>query len=672
MSGKRRVYFNEYNVLMGGTTYLPLVSGLLHASALVSARVSAAYAFMPYIFHIANPQAILAQYDEPAVAAFSLSMWNEQLNLVIAREVKRRFPDCVIIFGGAQVPHDPSEYFARHPFIDIAVRGEGEEAFRELLERLVDRRAPSDLPGVTWRGLDGRVHVSDKERAFVRDLDEYPSPYLEGLYDELMSSRKDLTFQAIIETNRGCPFHCTFCYWGKGGLSRKYRYHGLDRVQAEIDWLGRNKVRYVFNADSNFGMHRRDREIADFLVAVKKRYAFPEKFRTCYGKNTDEKIFEIGSLLHDHQLEKGVTISYQSLDPQVQKNIKRDNIKLEYAKLLHRRFNERDVPVYTELILGLPGETVASWTAGIDSILRSGLKNQLFAYICQVFPNTDLGDPAYQEKFGIKTTRIELTEIHGSVRRADWVKEYEDIVTSTDSMSRDDWRRMLMFSWTTMLLHSLKLGFFVMSWLVERFGIAYSDFLSEIAEGRFRRDLPLMRAVVEMFERKVAGHLAGEGRGCALPRYGEIYWDTEEAAFLEISEDFPRFFAELKVVAADFLRRRGVAFDAEELAEVVLYQELRMPRFERREPVTTHRFAYNLPEYFDTYFGDSPTPLERAPQLLAVQHKDFNASKELYARETILWGRKSGLMMTATSWSDVGHKHSDAAPAHTRFSPMGP
>ena len=672
MSRKKRVYFNEYNVLMGGTTYLPLVSGLLHASALVSEQVRAAYAFMPYIFHIANPQAILARYDEPAVAAFSLSMWNEQLNLAVAREVKRRFPDCVIIFGGAQVPHDPSAYFARHPFIDIAVRGEGEEAFRELLERLADGRLPSDLPGVSWRAPDGGVQVSVKERAFVRDLDEYPSPYLEGLYDELMASRKDLTFQAIVETNRGCPFHCTFCYWGKGGLSRKYRYHGLDRVQAEIDWLGRNKVRYVFNADSNFGMHRRDREIADFLVAVKKKYAFPEKFRTCYGKNTDEKIFEIGSLLHDHQLEKGVTISYQSLDPQVQKNIKRDNIKLEYAKLLHRRFNERDVPVYTELILGLPGETVESWTAGIDSILRSGLKNQLFAYICQVFPNTDLGDPAYQEKFGIKTTRIELTEIHGSVRRTDWIKEYEDIVTSTDSMSRDDWRRMLIFSWTTMLFHSLKLGFFVMSWLVERFGIAYSDFLSEIAEGRFSRDLHMIRAVVETFERKVAGHLAGEGRGCALPRYGDIYWDTEEAAFLEISEDFPRFFAELKILAADFLRRRRMAFEAEELAEVVHYQELRMPRFERREPVTTHRFAYNLPEYFDTYFGDSPTPLERTPQLLTVQHKDFNASRELYARETILWGRKSGLMMTTVSWNDAGDKHSDVTSAHTRSPPLGP
>ncbi len=648
-----QVYFNEFNVLMGRTTYLPLVSGLLHASALVSDKVRAHYTFMPYLFHIDTPDTILSQYQDPQIAAFSVSMWNEQISLHIAREVKRRYPRCVIMFGGAQVPHEPTEYFAQHPFIDVTVRGEGEESFREILERLAEGRDLDGIAGVSWRAAGGSVRFSITERAFVRDLDDYPSPYLEGLYDDLIASHGDMAFQAIIETNRGCPFLCTFCYWGKGGLSRKYRYHGLDRVRAEIDWMGRNNIRYVFNADSNFGMHKRDREIADFLVATKQRYSFPEKFRTCYGKNTDEKIFEIGSLLHEHQLEKGVTISYQSLDPQVQKNIKRDNIKLEFAKALHRRFNERDVPIYTELILGLPGESVESWAAGIESVLRSGLKNQLFAYICQVFPNTDLGDPAYQAEFGIKTRRIELTEIHGSVRRVDWVTEYEDIVVETASMSREDWRRMLVFSWVVMLFHSLKLGFFVMSWLTERFGLAYRDFIGDIAERHFPADSKLLNDVIDAFHRKIDGHLQGEGRGCILPEFGAIYWDVEETAFLNLSADFSAFFAELEVAVSDMLRRRGIAFDAEELAEVMRYQSLRTPRRLASETVAQHRFAFNLPEYFDAYFTETPVLVRKEPQTLAIEHKNFGGDKATFARETILWGRKSGLMLTRTAWQDA-------------------
>ena len=82
-----------------------------------------------------------------------------------------------------------------------------------------------------------------------------------------------MEFQSIIETNRGCPFQCTYCYWGKGGLNRKYRHHSLERVSKELEWCAQNKIRYVFSADSNFGMHNRDMEIAKNLVELKKNTA---------------------------------------------------------------------------------------------------------------------------------------------------------------------------------------------------------------------------------------------------------------------------------------------------------------------------------------------------------------------------------------------------------------
>lgn len=601
---KRPVYFNEFNVQMGRLCYLPLVSGLLRAYAETVETVRTHYEFMPFLYRMTAPDEILRAYTTPpAVAAFSVSMWNEQLNLVVAAEVKRRWSTSLIVFGGPQVPHDPTDYMREHGFIDVAIRAEGEESFADVLARNVESNDFAGIPHVSFRRA-GEIIVNPETRKHQRELDAYPSPYLEGLYDDLLAQRSDtMDFQAIIETNRGCPFECTFCYWGRGGLSRKYRYHDMDRVLAEIDWCGRNKIAYVFNADSNFGMHKRDGEIAEFIVATKQKYGFPDKFRTCFGKNTDEKIFRIGSLFHANKLEKGITLARQSNDPATLVNIKRANIKMETYESLQRRFNEEAVPVYSELILGLPGETAASWTRGIDDMLQSGLRNQLFTYLCQVFPNTELADQAYRERFGIVTRRVELNEIHGSVRDPSWVKEYEDIVIETASMPHADWRRMVVLSWSAMALHSMKLAFYVLAWLRDRFGVKASAFIEYLTEHApagtmWRRELYAYKwQIDDMIER-------GMGRGQLLPDYGAIYWDTEEATFLRVAEDWETFYDELAEIVAAFLRAQATDFDAADLRQVIGYQRSRMPTV-----------------------------------------SDFQGDKHRFARDTILWGRKSGTML---------------------------
>ena len=95
---------------------------------------------------------------------------------------------------------------------------------------------------------------------------------------------------------------------------------------------------------------------------------------------------------------------------------------------MEKNFNKLQVPVYGELILGLPGETLSSWKEGINQMLDSGLNNQLFVYQAEVYPNTELGSKSYQDKHKIVTKRIQLNEIHCSPRPEGWVKEYQDIV----------------------------------------------------------------------------------------------------------------------------------------------------------------------------------------------------------------------------------------------------
>ncbi len=648
---KRRVYFNEFNVLLENTAYLPLVSGLLRAFAETFPQVRAAYEFMPFLFYRGAPEAIIAAHDNPSVAAFSVSMWNEQLNLKVAAAVKERYPDCLIVFGGPQVPHHPQEYFAEHPFIDVAVRAEGEEAFAEILIRSLSSRDFAGIAGAAYRGKAGECIRNDQERERAKDLDLYPSPYLEGLFDDLMAStaKGTFSFQAIIETNRGCPFPCTFCFWGAGGLMTKYRFHGVDRVAREIEWCAKNKIAYVFNADSNFGMHNRDAEIAQILVDTKKKYGFPDKFRTCFGKNTDDKIFKIAMLLHEHGMEKGITLARQSNNKQVLKNIKRQNIKLSTYESLQHRFNESNIPVYSELILGLPGENYETWTTGIEEMLQSGLKNQLFTYLLQVYPNTEMAVPAYRKEFGMVIKRIALTEIHAGIRRNELVPEFEDIVISTNSMSLDEWRRMARFSWLLMALHSLKLGFFVMSYMADRFKVRFVDLVSFISERRFS-DAPFIRSEIDRLDLQLDNLLAGGGRGHEMAEYGGIYWDEEEAIFLRTSTDPFSFYRELQGCLREFLRERQIPFDDFELREAIAYQEARIPRAPGvAQSPSRIGFTWNFPEYFETIFRADHTPLRRARQVLYVSAKQFAGLPE-FAKQTILWGRKSGTMLNEATW----------------------
>ena len=133
---KTNVYFNEYNLLMGsgGVAYLPLVSGILSANAKKIKKIKENFNFHKFIFHPDTAENIIKKYykEKPHIAAFSIAVWNEQLSLKVAKILKEKYKT-LIIFGGASTPHIPTEYLKKYPFIDIAVRAAGDDAFNEIL-----------------------------------------------------------------------------------------------------------------------------------------------------------------------------------------------------------------------------------------------------------------------------------------------------------------------------------------------------------------------------------------------------------------------------------------------------------------------------------------------------------------------------------------------------------
>ncbi len=479
----KKVYFFESNVPMDKVIYLPLVSGILQAYSQTFDAIKENYEFMPYIFMRDTPENMIKDVKDPYIMAFSVCIWNHQLSLTVAKLVKERFPECVIVFGGPQVLKDDCE---RYSFIDHIIQEEGEKKFARLLLHLIDKP------------FDGEAH----------NLGSYPSPYTLGLYDRYQADYSEMKFQAIVETNRGCPFTCTFCYWGQGFEEKKVRHHSLEHVREEAEWIGRNRIPYVFMADANFGMYDRDYEVAKIYAEVKQKYGYPERVRVCYGKNKTENVYKVAKLMHECGIGKAVTLARQSNNEDALSAIRRSNIKLSTYDVLRERYAKDGIPTYTEIILGLPGETKESFITGVSDI--SGTETQLFIYHCTILPNTEMADSSYIEKHGIKTVRVPLTEIHGKVRHPDYVVEYEDVIIETNTMNKSEWIECAIFSWMTQLTHVFGVEF-------------YNQHEKDMVELWFRA-----RAV---------GIIFGIPRGQVDIKFGDIYWEPEELAYLHLMHE---------------------------------------------------------------------------------------------------------------------------------------
>ena len=152
----------------GGIVYLPFVSGILSSAYKADQDLRKSFTTKPFLFRPSTLGEIIAEYENPSVATFSISMWNEQLSLEVAAEVKRRWPDTLIIFGGAQCPHHPIDYMKKHAFIDICVRAEGEEAFVEILKAKLFGLSFENIPNTTYRLnqqiFTNKMHQSTKSR----------------------------------------------------------------------------------------------------------------------------------------------------------------------------------------------------------------------------------------------------------------------------------------------------------------------------------------------------------------------------------------------------------------------------------------------------------------------------------------------------------------------------
>jgi radical SAM superfamily enzyme YgiQ (UPF0313 family) len=420
---------------------MPLLSlGLVmaHAAAVDGGRLSQTYQFVPDWCDQTVPA--LTGDEPPAIYLFSNYIWSHAWNVVRSAEVKQKSPHSLTIHGGPNTPKysaDLETFFAANPHVDIAVHGEGEATFAALLDALQGQVGDGpprlsvlrDVPGLTFRDGHEIVHTGKRDR--IANLDGIPSPYLTDLFDSVGDVETTLM---TIETNRGCPYGCAFCDWGSATLSRIRKFE-LDRVFHELEWCAKHKVRTIFCADANFGIFARDVDIARKIVELKEEYGYPMVWESSYAKNTVKHLREIIEILTRGGVLSTGTLSLQSVDQPTLDAIQRSNIKVEKYDDLAVEFANQGLPLVVELMMGLPGSTLQSFTADLQQTIDREVKAR--ANPTEVLMNSPMNAPDYKEQHQIETLRPvyhDWTTKNGVRKKA--------LVVSTSSFTRDEYERM--------------------------------------------------------------------------------------------------------------------------------------------------------------------------------------------------------------------------------------
>ena len=519
----------------------------------------------------------------------SCYVWNWEITLHLAKEVKKINPKCLIVFGGPQVPEDTTGFFDKYPFVDILVHAEGELILENILNKYLKNKDYSDVKGITTK------EFSTPPRERINELDSLPSPYLTGDIWELVDKIDGIDWDGSWETHRGCPYLCTFCDWGSATFT-KMRKFSEERLFKEIEWFADNKIIYVDVCDANFGIYpERDLRIARKFKDVVLQKGFPKKIRPAWAKNTTEKIIPIARELKEGGILGAVTLAVQSLDKETLDIIKRANIKFDKFSDLTTTFRLNGLPTYTEIILGLPGETLESYKKGLETIAHTKI-DTVFIYNCTVLPNAPMNLPDYRKKYKIKTISSPVMLVHSSIKKRG-IQEYEDILVGTSTYSLDQLKEMRLYSWAFTALQNLGILEYISGYYNQANNLPFMKFYDKFFE-YCRTHESIFSDEYKKVVKYIDDGYAGKGWDHYDLDLGDIIWPIEEASWLRLAHSRQRLLKEIRAILNYFENELSFKTSNAILDDLARFQVFLLTAREDTDDIKSEEFEFDWKNFF--------------------------------------------------------------------------
>ena len=392
------------------------------------------------IFKGVTPLLKAIETTPPDILGLTSYIWNKNLAIAVAEYTKKINPNALIIFGGPEIDinqYDLELFINKYACADLFVQHEGELALAKIVQKYIEVNYNKKqlLNNISELGncffIDSSKNLlSSPKLPRLEDLDDIPSPYLTGLFDKFLS---DSSYMPMIQTNRGCPYSCTFCQEGESYFT-KVKRHSLNYVTTELNYISERAPvsSGLWITDSNWAMYKWDEDIAKHIASIQKKSGWPSEIISSTGKANLDRIIRITKILNNTMY---ISNSVQSMDTDVLKDIKRKN--LNPVELEKNKESLRGIRQEPEIIVPLPNETKATFFNGINKLFDSGPNQRFAVFQTLILTNTEMAHGTSIKKFGLK---IKHKQHHGLIGRirGKFVCETERVVAATNTLSTED------------------------------------------------------------------------------------------------------------------------------------------------------------------------------------------------------------------------------------------
>jgi radical SAM superfamily enzyme YgiQ (UPF0313 family) len=421
----------------------------------------------------------------PHIIGFSNYVWNLDLSYSIASHIKKISPNIVVVFGGPNYPTNVTEqesFIKQKNNIDFYVYREGEAGFLLLLKALLANKLniaetkQSNLPNCHFL-VDGDFYFKNSNARI--ELEEVPSPYTTGLLDGFFDGQ----LMPLVQTNRGCPFSCIFCsesdkYFNK--VSFRNPDHVVDEFKYIAQHIKGNKNMFI--ADSNFGMYQQDLLISQGIAKLKETHNFPDYIHVATGKNAKERVLEAaritGGLFR-------LSASVQSTDPDVLKNIKRQNISPKTIIYLAKMAAKIGSNTYAEIILALPGDNKKAHFKSIEDVINANL-NYIRCFTLMLLKGTELNSEETISGYGLVSKYRVLPRCFGVYKFGETnllSVETEKVCVANNTLTFEDYLECRLFALTIEIFYNDGILSELLSF-IDRYDIMPYEFLKRVHDRR--------------------------------------------------------------------------------------------------------------------------------------------------------------------------------------------
>jgi len=364
---------------------------------------------------------LLEEFQPDIVGIRSIAFFLEEMQRIAA--AVGAWGGALLVAGGPIVQAFKARLFEEVPELDLAVKGEGERVFRDLLAGT----PPERLSGVLYRANGAVAESADSPE--IRDIDGLPFPAYDlidlDLYARQLSYSYNHRRQGILLTGRGCVYHCTYCFthW------RSARLRSAASVFAEIEYLHtRHGICDFYIVDDIFNVNvKRALEIFDRILAAgfRLRLYFVNGLRADLAtREFVDRAIEAGAIWFTYAVESG--------DRDIQRYI-RKNLDLDKTRDIVAYTQRQRVVVNISTMFGFPTETPAQAQRTLDYLGELPKPSLLPYHFClRFFPGCEVNQQAIDA--GWAPDRLEATSRFS----------YNDLPMGTPTLPRPEMYRVLL------------------------------------------------------------------------------------------------------------------------------------------------------------------------------------------------------------------------------------